>query len=312
MSTTPPDLDADEIFTDRDPMAPPEPTPAPETAVPIQHISDVMQDVVAALNAGRPKTIATPFYTINNLLDGGLRPGELIFLGARPGIGKTALALEIARHAAKHTPVLVVSREMVNAALARRLVCQDGRVPASDLRRHVLSEDDLVRFGQSWERLSALDLWLTDAAISLKHVRAIVDKPPEKVTAWGLVIVDYLQLVRPPQGIPDRRLQVEAVSQGLKEMALVCKVPVLCLTSLRRPQAPGARPTMGDLKESGELEHDADVIILMHRDDKPGEDPNTIVEMHICKNRDGETGLRDLVFTPKFVSFASRDYERNV
>jgi replicative DNA helicase len=112
--------------------------------------------------------------------------------------------------------------------------------------------------------------------------------------------------VRPPQGIPDRRLQVEAVSQGLKEMALVCKVPVLCLTSLRRPQTPGARPTMADLKESGELEHDADVIVLMHRDDKPDEPPNTIVELHVAKNRDGETGRRDLVFSPQFVSFASR------
>ena len=305
---TAPTLEADDIFGVRDPMAEPEHVP---TGPAVTHISTAIHNVVSAMDAGPPRVVGTPYADLNRLFDGGFRPGELIFLGARPGVGKTALALEVARFAAKSVPVLVVSREMVVMSLARRLVAQDGQIPASELRRNVVAHADMGRMAASFERLSGLDLWLTDEAVSLKDISQLVDTPPAGRPAWGLVIVDYLQLVRSPESVKDRRLQVEAVSQGLKGMALEHKIPVLCLTSLRRPQVNGTRPTMADLRESGELEHDADIIILLHREpDEPGKLPNTVVECNVAKNRDGETGQRDLIFSARYVSFAAREYER--
>jgi len=304
MST--PDLDADEVFGKRDPMAEPDPK---QTGPTLTHISAAIRGVMSALDAGAPQVVATPYADLNRLFDGGFRAGELVFLGARPGVGKTALALEIARCAAKSAPVLVISREMVVLSLARRLVAQDGQIPASELRRNVVAYADMGRMSASFERLSGLDLWLTDEAVSLKDISQLVDTPPAGRPAWGLVIVDYLQLVRSPESVKDRRLQVEAVSQGLKGLALEHKIPVLCLTSLRRPQVNGTRPTMADLRESGELEHDADIIILLHREpDEPGKPPNTVVECNVAKNRDGETGQRDLIFSARYVSFAAREY----
>jgi len=239
---------------------------------------------------------------------------DCLYLAGRSFIPthNTALALEIARYAAKSAPVLVISREMVVMSLARRLVAQDGQIPASELRRNMVAYADMGRMAASFERLSGLDLWLTDEAVSLKDISQLVDTPPAGRPAWGLVIVDYLQLVRSPESVKDRRLQVEAVSQGLKGLALQHKIPVLCLTSLRRPQINGTRPTMADLRESGELEHDADIILLLHREpDEPGQPPNTVVECNVAKNRDGETGQRDLIFSARYVSFSAREYERN-
>lgn len=302
----PPDLNADDIFGARDPMA----EDTKPTGPTLIHVQDAIRSVRVAMDAGPPRVVGTPYGDLNYLFDGGFRAGELVFLGARPGVGKTALALEIARHAARNTPVLVVSREMVVMALVRRLVAQDGKISASELRRNVVCVADMSRIAESFERLSGLDLWLTDEAVSLKDISQLVATPPPPSPAWGLVIVDYLQLVRSPDSVKDRRLQVEAVSQGLKGLALEHKLPVLCLTSLRRPQINGTRPTMADLRESGELEHDADIIILLHREpDEPGKPPNTIVECDVAKNRDGETGRRDLIFSPRYVSFSAREYE---
>jgi len=293
----------DATYHDDDSPATPPNLPA------LVHASDVMAAVMMSLDAGPPKVVATPFGALNRVLDGGFRAGEYVFLGARPSVGKTALALEIARHAAKSTPVIVISREMVNEALGRRLIAQDGRVSASDLRCHRLDQSGYRKVGEAMSRIAELHLWMTDEALSLTDIEALVGNPPAGVPSWGLIVVDYLQLVRAPKGIPDRRMQIEAVSQGLKALAVARKCPVLCLAALRRaPAGPIPRPTMSDLKESSGLEHDADIIMLMHREDPPEGPRNTVIEVNVAKNRDGETGMRELVFTADYVSFAERDY----
>lgn len=265
-------------------------------------LRDVLHKLTAQIEAGRPPVVPTPFQDLNYLFNGGFAPGELVYLGARPGVGKTALALEIARRVARTQPVLFVSREMVNVSLARRMVAQDGRISASDLRRHQIAQSDLPRFCDSLERLGGLKLWLTDEASSVADLDALAAAPPQG-DPWRFIVVDYLQLVRAPMDLKDRRLQVEYVSQGLKAIAVRHEIPVLCLTSLRRPQQGNARPTTADLRESGELEHDADIIILLHREEHRGD----VVEAHVAKNRDGEIGTRDLLFRPQFVSFSSID-----
>lgn len=266
-----------------------------------QHISEVLAAFQRALAAGPAPVVPTPFPTLNFFLNGGLAPGELVFLGARPGVGKTALGLEFARTTALRGggAVLVVSREMTNLALARRLVAQDARIRASSLKRAELTEVDQWALQQSIARLSPIPLFLTDTVVSLGELQQLVaDSAVEAPLA--LIIVDYLQLVRAPREIKERRHQVEAISQGLKTLALQYRVPVLCLSSLSRPSHDDKNkpPTLASLRESGELEHDADIILLLHRGYHEEE-----TTCDIAKNRDGRLGKVNLLFRSDFVAF---------
>jgi hypothetical protein len=217
-----------------------------------RHIAEVIGDLVQQLDAGPIPTLKTPFAQLDFFLGGGLVAGELVFLGARPGVGKTALALEFVHHAATQGkgPVLVVSREMVNVSLGRRMVSQAGRIRASSLKRCELDAGEMGRLSETLTRLSELPVYLTDCAVDLpERGEALV----ELGAAPSLIVVDYLQLVRAPREIKDRRHQVEAVSSALKELALRIPVPVLCMTSLSRPpgNSPNSPPTLASLRESG-------------------------------------------------------------
>lgn len=274
---------------------------AAERAVVPKHVSEVLAAFSLALAAGPAPTLPTPFPTLNYYLDGGFGPGELIYLGARPGVGKTALSLEIARSAAVRAggAVIVISREMTNLALARRLVAQDARIKASSLKRADLTESDRWSLKGSLERLRGIPLFFTDDVVSLTEIidmtRFAADEAP-----LALVIVDYLQLIRAPKEIKERRHQVEAVSQGLKGLAQQCRVPILCLSSLSRPanEDKDKPPTLASLRESGELEHDADIILLLHRPFR-----QTETTCYIAKNRDGRLGNVDLLFRSEYVAF---------
>jgi hypothetical protein len=247
---------------------------------------------------GPPRMVPTPFPTLSQHLAGGFAPGELVYLGARPAVGKTALGLECTRAAARAGHgVLVVSREMVTTALARRLIAQDARVDALALRTHRLAPGEQGRVRDARRRLGALPIWLTDAAVSLDEITACIAgwrEPP-----LGLVLIDYLQLIRAPAGIRERRLQVEAVSQGLKTLAVEARLPIVCLSSLSRPaEGRDRKPTLSSLRESGELEHDADVVLLLHREFDARE-----AVCEVAKNRDGRVGPVSLVFRAEWVAF---------
>lgn len=266
-----------------------------------RHISEVLTEFRASLKAGPAPTLPTPFPTLNLFLNGGFGPGELIFLGARPGVGKTALGLEIARACGLQGTgaILVVSREMTNLALARRLVAQDARVRASALKRSALNVLEARAVEDSLERLAPCPLYFSDDAVSLAEIYSMVAAMAAEVPL-ALVVVDYLQLIRAPREIKERRHQVEAVSQGLKTLALQYRVPVLCLSSLSRPSGDDKNkpPTLSSLRESGELEHDADVILLLHR--AYHEDTTTCT---VAKNRDGRLGTVHLLFRHEYVAF---------
>jgi len=272
------------------------------------HLSTVLDELTA--NLGRPETpsIATPYAELTAMLNGGLAPGELVYVGAFAGVGKTSLMLEMARFAAKHgTAVLVFSREMTNLALARRLVAQEARVSAGGLKRGILGEGDRWALTTHLPKMRTLPIWLNQAALSLpeldREVAGFVSSPP-----LGLVLIDYLQLVRATsdgRGRRDRRLEIEEVSRGLKEIALRYRVPVVCASSMARPprgpvgkKIPERRPEMDMLRESGELEHDADIVLLLHR--QFGSDH---AECKVAKNRDGRVGIVRLIFRAEFVAF---------
>jgi hypothetical protein len=273
---------------------------APRGIVP-QHVSTVLDAFSESLAAGPAPTLATPFPTLNHYLNGGFGPGELIYLGARPGVGKTALGLELARFAAKKQTgaVLVISREMTNLALARRLVAQDARIRASAIKRASLNDTERWSLAESLERMKRLPLFFTDEVVSLGEITTLIDETAAEAPL-ALVVVDYLQLIRAPKDIKDRRHQVEAVSQGLKTLALHHKVPILCLSSLSRASTDEKNkpPTLASLRESGELEHDADVILLLHRSYHE-QDTACIV----AKNRDGRLGNVSMLFRSDFVAF---------
>lgn len=272
-----------------------------DRAVAPKHIGTILREFETSLAAGPTPTLPTPFPTLNNFLTGGFGMGELIFLGARPGVGKTALGLEIARHAAKRRAgaVVVISREMTNLALARRLVAQDGRIRATSLKRADLNAQEQWALQTSLTRLRDLPLFFTDDAVSLAEIVDLVTAV-ESEAPVALIVVDYLQLVRAPRDIRERRHQVEAVSQGLKTLALQFKTPLLCLSSLSRASNDDKDkpPTLASLRESGELEHDADVILLLHRKYRD-EETSCIV----AKNRDGRLGEVSLLFRHEFVAF---------
>lgn len=282
---------------------------APKPPMTAQPLREVVDDVLATLEAGHSAELVSLGYPgLDRCLGGGLAAGELMYLGARPGVGKTSLALEIARHVARHgRSVLIVSQEMLRAALARRMMAQEAQVNGLSLRQGRLGGGEWVLLRSALPALRALPVWLADDAESVEEIAGLVrrfDASP----VLGLVIVDYLQLVRAPREIRERRLQVDAISQGLKSLAVTARVPVLCLSSLARARDGDktTKPTMSDLRESGELEHDADVILLLHR---PPMEQKT--EAIMAKVRDGAVRIIELTFHPDTVRFTEPSERRD-
>jgi replicative DNA helicase len=221
------------------------------------------------------------------VLDGGFQAGELVYLGSRPGVGKTTLALQVARSVAKTGQgVLVVSREMTKTQLTRRMLSQESQVMAASIKTGLLSEGERKMMEYGANVLRGLPIWLTTSIQNTAEVEdALNTFAPGTL---GLLVVDYLQLLHGPKDVRDRRLQVEYVSQALKGIAIRHEIPVLCLSSLSRPPTDASkhwRPALSSLRESGELEHDADIVLLAHRET----DAETM-ELIVAKNRDGRVG----------------------
>jgi replicative DNA helicase len=265
-----------------------------------EKFSDVLDRFLEQLHAGPAPTIPTPYPTLNYYLDGGFSPGELIYLGGRPGQGKTNFALEVSRYVAgRGTPVLVISREMVNTSLAKRIVSQSSRVPSSVLKRGTMTTDQWKDINRQVTLLSQIPLYMTDQAESIKDIDRMVSQMMTKVPL-GLIVADYLQLIHGPKEARSARERVEYVSAGMKSLAMRTRVPVLCLSSLSRPKDgdESTRPTMGSYRESGEIEHDCDWGLLLHRAPDATE-----TECIVAKSRDGSTGVVKLQFREKIVSF---------
>lgn len=249
---------------------------------------------------GPATLIGMGFPALDTALGGGSEPGEFCILGARQGVGKTALALSIAvRRAQQGHGVLVVSREMRLKKLLNRMLAQTGRIRASGLRSGRLTPTEYHQMRQAYDTLHPLPLWLDDQTKTVEQITGAVERWPY-TPPLSLVVVDYLQLVRAPRGIQDRRLQVEHVSGALKDLAHSTGVTVLCLSAMSRTEKGNTdrRPVVQDLRESGAIEHDADIILLLHRGFAEAE-----TEVIVAKNRDGAVGIVPLTFEAEFVSF---------
>ena len=260
--------------------------------------------------------VATGFKALDNMLS-GLQKSDLIILAARPSMGKTALALDIARQAAiKGTPVGIFSLEMSSQQLVDRMMSADAMVDSWKLRTGKLSiEHDFEKIKRSMDRLSKAPIFIDDQpANNILKMRSVARKLKiEK--GLGLVIVDYLQLMMPTgnyKNSDNMVNQVTEISRSLKNLARELKVPVLALSQLSRAvetRGGSGRPKLSDLRDSGSIEQDADVVMFIHREDKYKEDSEkkNIAQIHIDKHRNGPVGSIELYFDEERTTFLSVD-----
>jgi replicative DNA helicase len=254
--------------------------------------------------------IHTGFKELDKML-AGMQRGDLLILAARPSMGKTALALNIAQNAALKSDVGVgiFSLEMARSQLVGRMVATHGRIDGSRLRLGDLTDEDWERLLNATDTLRRARIFIDDsAALSVNDVRARARKLQSECPEIGLIVVDYLQLMRGDGGDRQSRVQeVAEISRGLKALAKDLNVPVLALSQLSRAveQRQDKRPMLSDLRESGSIEQDADVIMFIYRDeyyDKSSSDKD-LAEVIVAKQRNGSTGTVKLVFQGKFTRF---------
>ncbi|HWO20532.1 MAG TPA: replicative DNA helicase [Kofleriaceae bacterium] len=247
----------------------------------------------------------------------GLQPTELIILAARPAMGKTSFAMSLAQNAATSAgwPCLVFSLEMSSTQLAERMLCSEARVDSSALRRGQLQRQDMTNLTYAAATLAKAPILIDDTpALSLRELRARARRFRSNKELFGgkktgLILIDYLQLMRgsPQAAKASREQEISEISRGLKSLAKELDCPVLALSQLNRSleQRTDKRPQLSDLRESGAIEQDADVILFIYRDvvyNKEAENPH-IAEIIIGKNRHGATGTVETHFEGRYTRF---------
>ncbi len=268
------------------------------------------------IHKGTGVTRGTPtgFEKLDNLLS-GLQKSDLIVLAARPSLGKTSLALDIARNAAIHhkIPVGIFSLEMSTPQIIDRFIAAEAHVDLWKLRTGRLSEQsqDFERINVALSRLAEAPIYIDDAASStVLQMRAMARRLKSEVDL-GLIIIDYLQLMQPRTQTDNMVQQITEISRSLKQLARELNVPVLALSQLSRAveQRHPPIPRLSDLRESGAIEQDADVVLFIYREDKTKKDsarPN-VAKIMVEKHRNGPTGEVELYFSPERASFSTLD-----
>ncbi|MEE2987302.1 MAG: replicative DNA helicase [Nitrospinota bacterium] len=241
----------------------------------------------------------------------GFQPSDLIIIAARPSMGKTSFALDIARHAAlyKKVPTAIFSLEMSKEQLGIRMLCAEARVNSSKLRTGYLAKSDWPKLTSTAGNLSEASLFIDDSpALSTLDVRARSRRLAAE-NPLGLIIIDYMQLMQSRSKVVEtRQLEVSEISRGLKALAKELNVPIIALSQLSRAVETriNKRPQLSDLRESGAIEQDADVVMFIYREDayKKPEDPETgMVEILLRKQRNGPIGDVKLMFESQYTRF---------
>jgi replicative DNA helicase len=276
----------------------------------VQEMADNPNDVTG---------VPTGFYDLDRMT-AGLQAGDLVVLAARPSMGKTAFAINIAEHVALNEglPVAVFSMEMGAAQLAVRIVGSIGRIDQSHLRTGKLTDEEWPRLTEAIEKLRTISLHIDETAgLKTSELRANARRLSRQCGQLGLIVVDYLQLMSGSSGSDENRAtELGEISRGLKMLAKELKCPVIALSQLNRSveQRPDKRPMMSDLRESGAIEQDADIIMFIYRDEyytkeackEPG-----VAEIIIAKQRNGPTGVIKLAFLRAITKFESLASGRN-
>ncbi|MET3441295.1 replicative DNA helicase [Variovorax paradoxus] len=255
--------------------------------------------------------VRTGFYEFDKMTS-GLQPGDMIVLAARPSMGKTSLAINIAEHVALNEglPVAVFSMEMGASQLAVRIVGSIGRIDQGHLRTGKLSDEEWPRLTEAIEKLRNVSLHIDETpGLTTSELRANARRLARQYGRLGLIVVDYLQLMSVSTSMNDenRATAVGEISRGLKMLAKELKCPVIALSQLSRgvESRTDKRPMMSDLRESGAIEQDADIIMFIYRDDyydKNSKEPG-VAEVIISKHRNGPTGTVKLTFLKPLTKF---------
>ncbi|MBP2058911.1 replicative DNA helicase [Lactobacillus colini] len=293
------------------------------------NIKDVLRDAVEQIQiASSNDTIVTGLPTGFSELDKittGLHDDELIILAARPGVGKTAFALNIAENVGRNTDksVAMFSLEMGADQLAQRMIASVGLIDSQHLRTGRLEEQEWSQLVAATGALSDTGIYIDDTpGIKMSDIRAKSRRLAKETGNLGLIVIDYLQLIEGPKS-ESRQQEVSAISRQLKKLAKELHIPVIALSQLSRSveQRQDKRPVLSDIRESGSIEQDADIVAFLYRDDyyrderedgddgevEP-EDDNGEVEVIIEKNRSGSRGTIKLMFSKPYNRFSNLDY----
>jgi replicative DNA helicase len=246
----------------------------------------------------------------------GLQKGDLCIVAARPSMGKTSWVLNVAQNAAiEHKiPVAVFSLEMSKEQLVQRLLCAEGRVDSQRLRRGLLSPDEYQRLAAAAGHLNTAPLWIDDSPGSTVLEMRAKARRLKAETDIGLLVIDYMQLMSGHARRENRVQEVSEISRGLKALARELEIPVVALSQLSRApeQRTDRRPQLSDLRESGSIEQDADLVMFLYRPeyylgpmDKDGNSLEGKAEMAIAKQRNGPTGTVNLFFHKAYTRFDS-------
>ncbi|CAG5473202.1 replicative DNA helicase [Streptococcus pneumoniae] len=245
----------------------------------------------------------------------GLHEGNLIILAARPAMGKTALALNIAKHVAtmERKPAVIFSLEMGAEELIERMVASEGMIPGYHLKTGNLSTDEWKRLVQAQSNLYDTPIFVDDTAgIRISEIRSKARKLSQEMGGLGIIIIDYLQLITGSKG-ENRQQVVSEISRELKILAKDLRVPVIALSQLSRSveQRQDKRPMLSDLRESGSIEQDADIVAFLYRDayyqkeHADSQEANNVTELILEKNRHGSLGIVKLYFHKEYTKFSS-------
>jgi replicative DNA helicase len=280
----------------------------------LENISEVLKRTYAQIEElsrlkGAVSGVPTGFYDLDNLLT-GLHGGELILIGARPSMGKTSFAINIASYAAhKGKTVAVFSLEMPREQIAMRMLCGDARVNMQAVRSGTLKDEEWLRLAKSLGPLANSPVYIDDSAgvtpsqIRSRCRRLMMEK------GLDLIVIDYLQLMTADGKTENRQLEVSEISRRLKALALELKVPLIACAQLSRANTQRAvkKPMLSDLRDSGSIEQDADVCMFLHREsyyDDTIEDKNT-AEVILAKQRNGPLGTIKLAWLSDYTQFAN-------
>ena len=245
-------------------------------------------------------------------LTAGFQPSDLIIVAGRPSMGKTAFCLNIAQYAAiqKKIPIAIFSLEMSKEQLGIRMLCSEAHVEGTKLRSGFLNESDWPRLTIAAGNLSDASIYIDDtAALTILELRAKARRLKTEQGGLGMVIIDYLQLMKGRTRVESRQQEISEISRSLKALAKELRIPVIAVSQLSRKteERTGNKPQLSDLRESGAIEQDADLILFIYRDEiynRAEDNPNKgKAEIIIGKQRNGPTGKVDLAFLDKFTTF---------
>jgi replicative DNA helicase len=280
------------------------------------HIDSLLKDsferITALYEAGTDITGTPSGYRDLDRITSGFQPGNLIIVAARPSMGKSALALGMASNVAvRHErPVALFTLEMSKAEVTQRLMCSEGKVESQRLRTGKLAADDWPRLTAACDKLSKAPIYVDDTgSITMMEIRSKLRRLKSQQPDLGLVIVDYLQLMTSGTNVENRVQEVSQISRSLKILARDLEVPIMALSQLSRAveQRHDKRPILSDLRESGSIEQDADVVMFVYRDEyyNPEEtDSAGIAEILVAKHRNGPTDNTKLAFQKRYAKFA--------